>query len=261
MISWYANLANPIQALLAGILTFIITGLGAGIVIFFKKVDKNVLAMMLSLSAGIMLAASFFSLISPALSGAESLNLNPWLVVSIGFVIGGIFLIVSDKLLSTRISDNKGKKRLILLVSSIILHNIPEGLAIGVAFGSIKYGLDGVTLASAFMLAIGIGIQNFPEGAAISLPLRGAGCSRLKAFLIGALSGIVEPISSLIGAILVLNARNLLPYFLAFAGGAMIFVVISEIIPESQNSEKKNLMTFLALMGFVIMMILDVALS
>ncbi len=261
MIMWYANLANPIQSFLAGLLTFAITALGSGIVVFFKKVNKNILAMMLSLSAGIMLAASFFSLINPALSGAENLGLNPWLAVSIGFLFGGIFLIVSDKLVSKHIEGESSSKRLILLVSSIVLHNIPEGLAIGVAFGSIKYGLDGVTLASALMLAIGIGIQNFPEGAAISLPLRGAGYSRTKSFLIGALSGLVEPISSLIGAILVLNVRNLLPYLLAFAGGAMIFVVIREIIPESQNNAKKNLMTFLALIGFVIMMILDVALS
>lgn len=261
MISWYLGLANPIQSLLAGFLTCIITGLGAGVVVFFKKVNNNILAMMLSISAGIMLAASFFSLINPALSGAESLGLNPWLTVSIGFILGGIFLIISDKFVAKHTGEETGSKRLILLVSSIVLHNIPEGLAIGVAFGSIRYGLDGVTLASAVMLAIGIGIQNFPEGAAISLPLRGAGYSRAKSFLIGALSGIVEPVSSLIGALLVLKVRYLLPYLLAFAGGAMIFVVISEIIPESQNNEKKNLMTFLALCGFAIMMILDVALS
>ncbi len=261
MLSWYANLNNCVQAFLAGMLTFAITSLGAGIVVFFKKVNNNILAMMLSISAGIMLAASFFSLINPALSGAENLGLNPWLVVAIGFILGGIFLIISDKLVSRHVNSESNTKRLILLVSSIVLHNIPEGLAIGVAFGSIKYGLDGVTLLSAVMLAVGIGIQNFPEGAAISLPLRGAGHSRLKSFLIGALSGIVEPISSLIGAILVLNVRNSLPYLLAFAGGAMIFVVISEIIPESQNNKRKNLMTFLALLGFVIMMVLDVALS
>lgn len=261
MISWYINLANPIQSLLAGLLTCLITGLGAGIVFFFKKVNNHILSMMLSISGGIMLAASFFSLINPALDGAKGLNLNPWLTVSIGFILGGLFLILSDRLVARHTGEEGNKKRLILLVSSIVLHNIPEGLAIGVAFGSIKYGLDGVTLASAIMLAIGIGIQNFPEGAAISLPLRGAGYSRWKSFLIGALSGLVEPISSLVGALLVLKVRYTLPYLLAFAGGAMIFVVISEIIPESQNTSKKNLMTFLALLGFAIMMILDVALS
>ena len=261
MFSWYKNLANPLQALIAGIITFLITALGSAIVVFFKKPKEKFLAIMLSLSAGIMLAASFFSLINPALSGAESLNLNPWLVTSIGFLFGGIFLVLSDKLVSHHVSGESKTKRLILLVSSIVLHNIPEGLAIGVAFGSIKYGLDGVTLASALMLSIGIGIQNFPEGSAISLPLRASGYSRLKSFLIGALSGIVEPISSFIGAILVLKVRYALPYFLSFAAGAMIFVVIREIIPESQNNNKQNLMTLASLIGFVIMMILDVALS
>ena len=148
-----------------------------------------------------------------------------------------------------------------MLIVSITLHNIPEGLAVGVAFGSLYYGIDGATLSSAYMLALGIGLQNFPEGMAVSLPLRREGLSRKKAFFYGQLSGIVEPISGVIGAILVIKVRFLLPYLLAFAAGAMIYVVVEELIPESQTNKRKDLMAFFTLIGFAIMMIMDIALG
>ena len=257
---------NPIwQALLATLFTWSVTAIGAALVYFFKQINKNLMDGMLGFAAGVMIAASFFSLIAPAITMSENLNLIPWLVVFIGFFGGGLLLFIGDKLYDTyeKKSPNKksNMKRSIMLVSSITLHNIPEGMAVGVAFGSVIYGLEGATLAAAWTLALGIGLQNFPEGTAVSMPLRRDGMSRNKAFFLGQLSGIVEPIAGVIGAILVMKVRILLPFLLAFAAGAMIYVVVEELVPESQTNNKKDLMALFTVIGFSIMMILDIALG
>ncbi len=260
---------NPILlAFLATLFTYSITLLGASIVFLFKKVKKNIMDAMLGFAGGIMIAASFFSLLEPSIKMSETLNLTPWLVATSGFLLGGLLLFIFDKLfihIDKKISNNNCSnnkiKRCIMLILSITLHNIPEGLAVGVAFGGIAYGIEGATLSSAIMIALGIGIQNFPEGSAVSIPLRREGLSRKKAFFFGQLSGIVEPLSGVIGALLVLKVRILLPFLLAFAAGAMIYVVVEELIPESQTNKKKELMAIFTLIGFSIMMILDVALG
>ena len=268
---WFSNLNHVVQALIATLFTWSVTALGAALVFFFKKVKKNIMDAMLGLAAGVMIAASFWSLLSPAIEMAENLKMNAWFITFIGFFSGGLLLFVGDKIFD--ILDRKRKKetykndkntsikRSLMLVSSITLHNIPEGLAVGVAFGSLAYNLEGATLISACLLALGIGIQNFPEGTAVSVPLRREGLSRKKAFFFGQLSGIVEPISGVLGALLVLKIRLLLPFLLAFAAGAMIYVVVEELIPESQSNKKKDLMALFTLVGFSIMMILDVALG
>lgn len=268
----FFNNLNPIlQALVATIFTWGITALGAALVFFFKKVNKNVMDAMLGFAAGVMIAASFWSLLSPAIEMAENLGLIAWLVAFIGFFGGGALLFLGDKVFShfdkksIRVKGDtvkeKSFKRSLMLIVSITLHNIPEGLAVGVAFGSLAYGLQGATLGAASLLAFGIGLQNFPEGTAVSVPLRREGFSRKQAFFWGQLSGIVEPISGVLGALLVLKVRMLLPYLLAFAAGAMIYVVVQELIPESQTNKRKDLMALFTLIGFSVMMILDVALG
>lgn len=251
-----------IQALLATIFTWGVTALGASLVFFFKKINKTLLDAMLGIAAGVMIAASFFSLLSPALEMANNLKMIPIISVSLGFISGGLLLYIGDKIFN-KIQKTKttGIKRVTLLISSITLHNIPEGLAIGVAFGSVAYGLDGATLSSAYLLALGIGIQNFPEGTAVSVPLLRENFSKKKAFFYGQLSAIVEPIFGFIGALLVIRIRYLLPFCLSFAAGAMIYVVVQELIPESQTNENKSLMAFWTLVGFLIMMFLDVTLG
>ena len=259
MYEWFINLNYVYQALLGTMFTYFLTALGAGIVFFFKNISKNVIDAMLGFAAGVMTAASFFSLLSPAIEHCESLNLNPWLITFIGFFSGGLLLFLSDKIFNKLLS--KQNKRILMLVSSITIHNIPEGLAVGIAFGSVYYGLTGATTISAILLAIGIGLQNFPEGSAVSIPLLREGMTRKKAFFYGQLSAIVEPIFGILGAILVLKVRTLLPFFLSFAAGAMIYVVVSELIPESQSNKKKEIMAIFTIIGFSIMMILDVALG
>lgn len=264
MINWYMNLNYPIQALIASLFTWGITSLGAAVVFLFKKVNKNTMDAMLGLSAGVMLAATFWSLLSPALEMAENLKLISWLMVSLGVLSGGLLLFCGDKIfdrITKKKTNSHSIKRSLMLIFSITLHNIPEGMAIGVAFGSVFYNLEGATLAAAVMLAIGIGIQNFPEGSAVSLPLRREGMSPKKAFFFGMLSGIVEPISAVIGAILVIKVQVLLPILLSFAGGAMIYVVVQELIPESQTNKKKDLMALFTILGFLLMMIFDVSLG
>lgn len=264
MINWYMNLNYPIQALIASLFTWGITSLGAAVVFLFKKVNKNTMDAMLGLSAGVMLAATFWSLLSPALEMAENLKLISWLIVSLGVLSGGLLLFCGDKIfdrITKKKTNSHSIKRSLMLIFSITLHNIPEGMAIGVAFGSVFYNLEGATLAAAIMLAIGIGIQNFPEGSAVSLPLRREGMSPKKAFFFGMLSGIVEPISAVIGAILVIKVQVLLPILLSFAGGAMIYVVVQELIPESQTNKKKDLMALFTIFGFLLMMIFDVSLG
>ena len=261
MINKIFSLNYILQALIATLFTYLITALGASIVLFIKKINKNFLDSMLGMAAGIMIAASFFSLIMPAIKMSESLKLIPFIVLSIGFLGGGLFLFLFD-IAFNKCSKFKSKnKRIWMIMLSITMHNIPEGMAVGVAFGSLYYNLDGATLISAWMLALGIGIQNFPEGSAISLPLRREGYSRKKSFFLGQISGIVEPISGVIGALLVLKLRFLLPFLVSFAAGAMIYVVVEELIPESQTNEKKEVMALFTLIGFSIMMILDLALS
>ncbi len=266
MLETLKDLSPVMGALLATLFTWSITALGASIVFFFKKVNKTLMDALLGFAGGVMIAASFFSLISPALEMAEELNMTSWLIISLGFLSGGILLFISDKvydyLEKKRKKENSSKaKRCFMLISSITIHNIPEGMAVGVAFGSIAYSLTGSTLASALTLALGIGLQNFPEGSAVSLPLRREGYSRKKAFFYGQLSGIVEPIAAVIGALLVLKIQIILPFLLAFAAGAMIYVVVEELIPESQTNKKKDLMALFTILGFMVMMILDVALG
>lgn len=264
--NWFINLNPIIQTLLATIFTWGVTALGALVVCFFNKMNKKVLNIILGFSAGVMIAASFWSLILPALNLSLELGYKEWILPSIGFIIGGLFVLFSDSFLDKVLNSRKDKKnkeslkRSILFVSAITIHNIPEGMAIGVAFGSIACGISGMTVTGALMLALGIGIQNFPEGAAVSLPLRREGYSRFRSFMIGQASAIVEPVSAVIGTILVMYIRNILPLLLAFAAGAMIVVVARELLPESVK-ENKNLSTLGLIGGFVLMMILDVALG
>ena len=258
----FYNLNPYIQALIGTLFTFLVTTMGAAVVYFFKKVNKKVLDIMLAFAGGIMISASFFSLINPAIEMTYKLNINTWITISIGFLLGGLFLFISDKSFNKILSNkNNSLKRIILLILSITIHNIPEGLVVGVSFASAYFNIDGASITSAIILTIGIALQNFPEGCAISLPLRREGLSLNKSFLYGTLSGIVEPISGVIGALLVLKIRLLLPFLLSFAAGAMIYVVISEIIPESQTNNNKELMSISSLIGFTIMMILDIALG
>jgi ZIP family zinc transporter len=264
MIEYFNNLSPVLQALFATLFTWFITCLGASFVFLFKKINKTVMDGMLGFAGGVMIAASFWSLLDPAITMANNLNMTSWLIVFIGFFCGGLLLFIGDKFLNIftkKKKTNPGYKRIIMLISSITLHNIPEGLVVGVAFGSIIYGLEGNTIASACLLALGIGLQNFPEGTAVSLPIRREGISSKKAFIIGCLSGIVEPISGVIGALVVLKIRTLLPFLLSFAAGAMIYVVVEEIIPESQTNKRKDFMALFTIIGFSIMMILDVALG
>lgn len=258
MYNWFINQSIIIKTLLASLFTFTLTSMGASIVFFFKKINKNIMDIMLALSAGIMISATFWSLIEPSINLSLTLGLNSCLIAVLGILSGSLLLFLGDTIYDKYSKSNK--KRIFMLISSITLHNIPEGLAIGVAFGSLNYNLPGATIISAISLAIGIGIQNFPEGSAISLPLRREGYSRFKSFLFGSLSGIVEPISAILGAILVLKVRLILPFLLCFAAGAMLYVVTKEIIPESQENSHKDIITIFTIIGFLIMMILDITL-
>lgn len=264
--NWFENLNPVIQALLATTFTWAVTALGALVVCFFRNVNKKVLNTILGFSAGIMIAASFWSLLSPAIDLSIELDYIVWLLPMTGFIVGGLFVLLSDRFLDKvlknkrNLKDSASLKRSILLVSAITIHNIPEGMAVGVAFGGIASGVSGMTLIGAIMLAVGIGIQNFPEGAAVSLPLRNEGFSRTKSFMFGQASALVEPISAVIGVVLVLTIRGILPFLLAFAAGAMITVAARELLPESVK-ENKNLSTLGLIVGFTIMMVLDVALG
>lgn len=265
MINIFVNL-NPIyQALIAGMVTFFITVLGSSMVLFFKTVNKMTMDIMLSIAAGIMLSASYFSLLKPAIEIAITYKYIVWLVISLGFILGGITLLFGNKLIdvffkNTDKSNSISFKRCIMLFMAITLHNIPEGLVIGVAFGAIFHGFNSADLISAITLTIGIAIQNFPEGGAISLPLRRDGLSREKAFIFGAISGIVEPIAAVFGALLVIKVQTLLPFIMAFTAGAMIFVTIIELIPESQANKHNGIMTLFTMIGFTIMMVLELIL-
>jgi len=270
MSDFFRGLSPVTQTIFATGFTWFMTMLGAGMVFFFKKINRTVLNGMLGFAAGVMIAASYWSLLAPSIEMSESLNIPAWLPALTGFLAGGVFLWSVDKImphlhmgLATRDAEGirTGWQRSILLVLAITLHNIPEGLAVGVAFGAVAYNIPSADLAGALALAIGIGIQNFPEGTAVSVPLRREGLSRLKSFWYGQLSGIVEPVAGIFGAFAVVHARPLLPYALAFAAGAMIYVVIEEVIPEAQQKRSTDVATIGAMIGFAVMMTLDVALG
>lgn len=274
MIEWVSQFGPVQQALFATLFTWGVTALGSSLVFFFKNINKTVLNGMLGFAAGVMIAASFWSLLAPGIELAEELGQVAFVTAAVGFLLGGGFLYLVDKLLphlhlGLDTSEAEGIKttwqRSVLLVLAITLHNIPEGLAVGVAFGAVAAGTgSSATLAGAVALAIGIGLQNFPEGAAVSIPLRREGFSRLKAFLYGQASGIVEPLAGVLGAYAVIKIQPILPYALAFAAGAMIYVVVEELIPEAQREEggsKTDVATIGAMLGFAVMMVLDVALG
>lgn len=271
MAQFFENLPPYIQALTAGIITWLLTALGAAAVFVFKKVNDKVLNSMQGFAAGIMIAASFWSLLEPAIESSKGSSV-PWLPAAIGFILGGFFIRALDYVIPHihRNAQDKNQQREgvktslgknTLLVLAITLHNIPEGLSIGVAFGGVVSGNGQATFLGAIGLAIGIGIQNIPKGAALSMPIRAAGASRLKSFNYGQASAIVEPIFATIGAAAILVVNPILPYALAFAAGAMIFVVVEELIPDSQSGNNTDLATMSLMIGFTIMMILDVALG
>ena len=262
---------NPVwQALLAGIFTWGLTALGASLVFLNKNFNQKQFDAMLGFAGGVMIAASFWSLLAPAIEMSENMNVAKWIPASAGFLAGALFLRLIDNILPhlhLGFQNNEAEgiktswKRSTLLVLAVTLHNIPEGLAIGVAFGAVASGFEGASLSGAVALAVGIGIQNFPEGFAISAPLRRENFSKFKSFWYGQLSAVVEPVFAVIGAVAVVIAQPVLPYALAFAGGAMIFVVVEQVIPESQKSGNTDLATGGAILGFLVMMILDVALG
>lgn len=264
------NLHPVLAALLAGLMTWGLTAAGSAMVFFFKEIKPKVLNMMLGLAAGIMIAASFWSLLLPALELSEGMRF-PWMPVVLGFGGGGVFLFLADRFLPHQhgvdgqpesLKKGSNVRRSVLLVTAITMHNIPEGLSFGVAFGTVGQ-TSTVTFVSALVLALGIGIQNFPEGAAVSIPLRRDGMSRAKSFFYGQASGIVEPVAAVIGALLASSMQAILPYALAFSAGAMIFVVVEELIPESQTDSHLygHAATIGAMAGFMIMTLLDIALG
>lgn len=270
MLDWFKEFSPIMQALIGTTFTWFMTAAGAAVVFFFKTINRKFLDGMLGFAAGVMIAASFWSLLNPAIEMAENQGMIPWVPAVVGFLLGGVFLRLVDLVLPHVHLDKPTEeaegipttwRRSILLVSAITLHNFPEGLAVGVAFGAVAYDLPSASLAGAIALAIGIGIQNFPEGLAVSVPLRREGLSRFKSFWWGQLSGIVEPIAGVLGALAVISMRPILPYALAFAAGAMIFVVVEELIPESQAESNTDVATMGAMLGFAVMMLLDVALG
>lgn len=268
LFNWFIDL-NPItQAWIATTFTWMVTALGAAMVFFFKSIKREVFNFMLGFAAGVMIAASFWSLLNPAILMAEELGMIGWVPAVAGFLSGGIFLWGVDRILPhihVGLEESEGLPsslhRSILLVLAITLHNIPEGLAVGVAFGAVASGLPGATITGAIALAIGIGLQNFPEGAAVSIPLRREGFSRFKSFLYGQSSAIVEPVAGVLGALLVIVVQPILPFALSFAAGAMIYVVAEELIPEARSNQETDIATIGVMIGFAIMMLLDVALG
>ena len=273
MTEWFTRLEPVSQALVAGLFTWAVTAVGAAVVVMTRVVTRKGLETMLGFAAGVMLAASFWSLLAPAIEMAEARGVPGWMPALIGLLSGAAFLRGADVLLPhlhPGVPSNHTEgirtswQRTTLLVLAITLHNVPEGLAVGVAFGAAGNQLDhsaGASLGAAVALALGIGLQNFPEGMAVAMPLRGEGVSRFKSFWYGQLSAVVEPIAAVAGAMSVLTFQVVLPYALAFAAGAMIFVVVEELIPESQYERRGHHATLGAIGGFAVMMVLDVALG
>ena len=274
---WFVNQSPIVQALIGGLFTWGLTALGASLVFFFKTSNRKILDMCLGFTGGVMIAASFWSLLSPAIATVEKqqelgiTNLPVWFAPAVGFLLGALFLYYLDKKiphlhLFEPLENAEGPKtdlkKTELLVLAIALHNIPEGLAVGVAFGALAHGIDiGIEIGGAIALAIGMGIQNAPEGFAVSMPLRRQGFSKLKSWQWGQMSAIVEPIFAVIGAAIVILVYPILPYALAFAAGAMIFIVIEEVVPESQRGGNTDIASLGLIAGFIIMMCLDVALG
>lgn len=264
-------LLHPVlQALLAGLFTWGVTALGAGCVFLTRRVHRKLLDSMLGFSGGVMLAASFWSLLAPAIEISSHGRVAAWLPPAIGFLLGGAILWMIDKSLphlhlgfprDQAEGPKTSWRRAVLLVMAITLHNIPEGLAVGVAFGGVIAGIQATSVSAAVALAIGIGLQNFPEGIAVAMPLRSEGMSRSKSFWYGQLSAVVEPVAAAIGATAVVLAAPILPYALSFAAGAMVYVVVEELIPESHREGNVDLATISLMAGFVVMMVLDVALG
>ena len=275
MFDYFLSLHPIMQAFIAGLFTWGCTIFGSSFVYFFKTVNRKLLDMMMGFAGGVMIAASFWSLLAPALEYAEvDYGTLAWIPAAIGFLLGGFFIRLIDYVvphlhLSKPIEEaegmqpKKGLSKSMLLFLAITIHNIPEGLAIGVTFGALATQVPGVdaSIMGAIGLAIGIGLQNIPEGSSLSLPIRGEGHSRWKAFWYGSMSAVVEPIAAVIGAAFVLSMTAVLPYALAFAAGAMIFVVVEELIPESQSNGNTDIATLSLMVGFVVMMVLDVALG
>lgn len=270
MPQWFVDLSPIYQALLATCFTWFLTALGAAGVFLGKELSRKTLDSMLGFAAGVMIAASYWSLLAPAIEMAEDWTIPAWVPAVVGFLLGAAFLRMIDRILPHMHLTPKGEHKegvhvqwhkSTLLVLAITLHNFPEGLAVGVAFGALGHGIPSASLAGAVALALGIGIQNMPEGLAVSMPLRRVGVNRFKSFWYGQLSGVVEPIAGVLGASLVLIAKPLLPYALSFAAGAMIFVVVEELVPESQTSGYSHAATMGVMLGFAVMMTLDVALG
>lgn len=270
MVEWFHALGPVGQAFVATCFTWFLTAAGSAAVFVFKEVNRNVLDGMLGFAAGVMIAASYWSLLAPAIEMAEASGQAAWVPAAIGFLLGGAFLWLVDKLLphlhmGVPTEGAEGLKtswrRVVLLVLAITLHNIPEGLAVGVGFGAVAAGLPAASLTGAIALALGIGLQNFPEGMAVSAPLRREGMPPLRSFWYGQLSGVVEPVAGVLGAAAVLLVQPMLPYALAFAAGAMIYVVVEELIPTSQLESVTDVATVGLMLGFATMMTLDVALG
>jgi len=270
MLEFIGKFSPVVQALFGTLFTYFMTATGAAVVFLTKTMSRKLLDGMLGFAAGVMIAASYWSLLAPAIKMSEGGALPAYVPPVIGFLLGGLFLLMVDNVLphlhpGLATTDSEGIKtswrRMTLLVLAITLHNIPEGLAVGVAFGAAAAGLPEATLAGAVALAVGIGIQNFPEGMAVSVPLRREGVSRAKSFWYGQLSGVVEPIAGVCGALIVISSQAILPYALAFAAGAMIYVVAEEVIPEAQQEGNNDIATMGVMLGFAVMMTLDVALG
>jgi len=270
LVAFLEGYSPIIQALFGTLFTWGVTALGAACVFLTKEVNRRLLDGMLGFASGVMIAASYWSLLAPAIEMSQDLSVPAWFPAVCGFLLGGVFLFAVDKLLphlhmGNDITEAEGPKtswqRSVLLITAITLHNIPEGLAVGVAFGAAAAGVEGAGVSSAVALALGIGIQNFPEGLAVSAPLRREGWKVGKSFMYGQFSGMVEPIAGVIGAAATLLMRPLLPYALAFAAGAMIYVVAEGLIPESKSEGHSDIPTIGVMLGFAVMMLLDVALG
>lgn len=268
VLHFFEQIDPVVAALLATLFTWGLTALGASFVFFFKTMNRVVLDGMLGFTGGVMVAASFWSLLAPAIEMSEGDGFVKVIPAALGFLLGAFFIFGLDKILPhlhLNFQETEGMKspwqRTTLLVLAITLHNIPEGLAVGVLFGGVAAGIPEASIAGAVTLAIGIGIQNFPEGIAVSMPLRRMGMSRWKSFMYGQSSALVEPIAGVLGAMAVTFFTPLLPYALAFAAGAMIFVVVEEVIPETQQDKNTDIATLGFIGGFIVMMMLDVALG
>ncbi len=270
LLKFFERIDPVLGAFIASLFTWLLTALGSSLVFFIKTLNRQILDGMLGFTGGVMIAASYWSLLAPAIEMTSDVspNLPIWFPSSVGFIMGAFFLFFLDKFmphLHINFDNSEGIKtnwqKTTLLVLAITLHNIPEGLAVGVLFGAVSHGLPGAEISTALVLAIGIALQNFPEGIAVSMPLRRQGVSRFRAFWFGQLSAIVEPIFAVIGAILVVYTLPILPYALSFAAGAMIYIVIEEVVPESQQDNYTDTSTIGFIIGFVVMMILDTSLG